>query len=204
MSAEVLHRPAFGAVLLAGGRARRFGGRDKGLIPLNGQPLAAWVLGRLAGQVQDVVLSANRNLADYAALGPAVAADAIPGQAGPLAGIFTAGRALASEWVLTAPCDTPFLPLDLVARLYGQALAHGLNAVYAADEAQLHYTVMLFRRDLLADMQGFQGIGGRKAREWLARVHAEPVLFLDDPYAFLNINSTEDLYRAEQLALRYI
>lgn len=192
-----------GAVVLAGGRARRFGGRDKGLVRLNGQPLAAWVIRRLAPQVRDLMLSANRNLSDYAALGHPVVADAIPGQAGPLAGIHTAARALRCEWVLTAPCDTPFLPADLASRLLERARREGLDAVYAADDQQLHYSVMLFRRALHDDLAAFLRIGGRKAREWLVRVHAEPVLFEDDPYAFFNVNSPEDLARAEGLALRY-
>lgn len=195
--------PLVGAVVLAGGRARRFGGRDKGLIPLNGRPLVAWVLQRLEGQVQDLVLSANRNLAEYAALGHPVAADAIPGQAGPLAGIYTAAQGMKCEWVLTAPCDTPFLPLDLASRLLAHARGAGAQAVFAADDAQLHYSVMLFRRTLVRELRDFLHMGGRKAREWLLRVQAEPVLFQDDPYAFFNVNTPEDLARAESLALRY-
>lgn len=192
-----------GAVVLAGGRARRLGGRDKGLIRLNGQPLAAWVVRRLAPQVRDLVLSANRNLSDYAALGHPVVADAIPGQAGPLAGIHSAARALRCEWILTAPCDTPFLPMDLAARLLQAARCQGSDAVYATDEQQPHYSVMLLRRTLQDDLAAFLADGGRKAGEWLGRVRAAAVPFEDDPYAFFNINTPDDLARAEALALRY-
>ncbi len=196
-------RTQVGAVILAGGRARRFGGQDKGLVLLNGRPLVDWVIQRLQGQVQDLMVSANRNLADYAALGHPVAADAIPGNAGPLAGIFTVAQALKSEWVLTSPCDTPFLPRNLASRLLERAREYGTDAVFAADDQQLHYSVMLFRRALVPDLQVFLHLGGRKAREWLVRVRAEPVLFQDDPYAFFNINTPVELDRARELALRY-
>lgn len=193
---------AVGAVVLAGGRARRFGGEDKGLIRLRGQPLVAWVIGRLRSQVQELVLSANRNLTAYAALGRVVT-DAIPGQLGPLSGIHTAGGRMRCEWVLTATCDTPFLPLDLASRLLAGVRQIGGDAVYAADDRQAHYGVMLFRRARVGELEVFLAEGGRRVQEWLARVHARPVLFRDDPHAFFNINTPEDLARAERLAVHY-
>lgn len=193
---------AIGAVVLAGGRARRFGGVDKGLIRLRGQPLAAWVVGRLRSQVNELVLSANRNLNDYSALGRVVA-DAIPGQPGPLAGIDAATRRMECKWVLTATCDTPFLPLDLACRLLVGARQSGEDAVYAADDRQAHYGIMLLRRALVDEIEAFLSAGGRRVQDWLARVHAQPVLFRDDPHAFFNINTPEDLARAERLAVHY-
>jgi molybdopterin-guanine dinucleotide biosynthesis protein A len=185
-----------GAVVLAGGRARRFGGQDKGLILLDGRPLVAWVIQRLRPQVAELVLSANRNLTAYAALGRVVA-DVLPGQPGPLAGLHAASGHLACEWVLTAPCDTPFLPLDLLDRLLAGASQAGVEAVYAADARQAHYTVMLVRRPLLADIAVFLDEGGRRVQDWLARVHARPVVFGDAAQAFFNVNTPEDLVRAE-------
>lgn len=188
-----------GAVVLAGGRARRFGGQDKGLILLGGQPLVAWVIRRLRPQVGVLVLSANRNLTAYAAMGRVVA-DTLPGQPGPLAGVHAASSCLGCEWVLTAPCDAPFLPLNLVSRLHAGARQAGVEAVYAAEEGQAHYTVMLIRRALLSDIPRFMYQGRRRVQDWLARVDARAVLFGDTPHAFFNINTPEDLAQAERLA----
>lgn len=191
-----------GAVVLAGGRARRFGGADKGLILLRGQPLVAWVIGRLRPQVGEVVISANRNLTAYAAYGRVVA-DILPGQPGPLAGIDAAARGMEREWVLTATCDAPFLPLDLAHRLLAEARQTGVDAVYAADDRQAHYGLMLFRRARVGEIEVFLTEGGRRAQDWLARVHAQPVLFRGDPHAFFNINTPADLALAERLAAHY-
>ena len=193
---------SIGAVVLAGGRARRFGGQDKGLILLGGQPLVAWVIRRLRRQVDSLVLSANRNLPAYAALGRVVA-DAIPGQPGPLAGIHAASGCLECEWVLTAPCDAPFLPLDLVGRLLTGARQTSGEAVYAADDQGAHDSVMLVRRSILADIAVFLGEGGRRVQDRLARVHARPVLLRDEPHAFLNINTPEDLAVAGRVCALY-
>lgn len=185
-----------GAVVLAGGRARRFGGQDKGLILLGGEPLAAWVIRCLRPQVHSLVLSANRNLESYAALGQVVT-DAIPGQPGPLAGIHAGADSLGCEWALTVPCDAPFLPSDLISRLHAGALHAGVDAVYAADDRQAHYTVLLLRRALTAGIPAFLAAGGRRVQDWLAQLRARPVLFRDDPYAFFNINTPADLILAE-------
>lgn len=191
-----------GAIVLAGGRARRFGGQDKGLICLRGRPLAAWVLDRLRGRVAEVVLSANRHLAEYAALGWPVVSDRIPDHAGPLAGIHAAAAGLASEWVLTAPCDTPFLPLDLVPRLLTAVQARASLAVYAAEDDQPHYGVMLFNRTLLDPLADFLQSGGRRAGAWLQAVGASPVIWTGGGEAFFNVNTPADLARADVLAER--
>lgn len=185
-----------GAVVLAGGRARRFGGQDKGLILLGGKPLAGWVICRLRPQVDSLVLSANRNLEAYATLGRVVI-DEIPGQPGPLAGIHAGAKGLDCAWVLAVPCDAPFLPPDLVSRLHTGALDAGVDAVYAADERQAHYTVLLLRRPLTAGIPAFLAAGGRRVQDWLAQLKARPVLFRDDPYAFFNINTPAALALAE-------
>lgn len=105
-------------VILAGGRGRRMGGVDKGLLELRGRPLAAWVAERLAPQVDELLVSANRNGERYAAIGYRVVGDRIPGFAGPLAGLHAALKVAAHQLVATVPCDSPFLPADLVLRLF--------------------------------------------------------------------------------------
>lgn len=202
MTAHLEPPAAIGAVVLAGGQARRFGGRDKGLIQLLGRPLAAWVIDRLRPQVGELVLSANRHLAEYGALGCPVVSDRIPGHAGPLAGIHAAASMLESAWVLTAPCDTPFLPLDLAARLLAAARQQGRRAVYAAEPLQPHFGIMLINRALLDPLAAYLQAGNRKVGAWLQAVDAAPVTWPAGTEAFFNINTPDDLAQAEALVGR--
>lgn len=189
-----------GAVILAGGRGRRFGGRDKGLLELSGQPLVTWVMQRLRPQVATIVLNANRNGADYATWAEVVA-DLIPGQPGPLAGIHAACAVLSTEWVLATPCDTPFLPADLVEQLHSGARRAGVDAVYAVDAKQAHYGVVLLRRALANDIPTFLAQGGRRVQDWLARQQARPVLLRAPAQALFNVNTPQDLALAERLVM---
>jgi molybdopterin-guanine dinucleotide biosynthesis protein A len=101
-------------IILAGGMGRRMGGVDKGLVDLDGLPFVAHVLARLSPQVGDVLISANQNLDRYGAFGVPVVPDAIGGFAGPLAGLHAGMTAATRDLVVTVPCDSPFLPGDLV------------------------------------------------------------------------------------------
>ena len=95
------------AVVLAGGRGSRMGGVDKGLQNFNGMPLALVTLMRLQSQVGQLMVIANRNLAAYEAFGAPVWPDGLSDYAGPLAGFLTALERCETQWLLTAPCDTP-------------------------------------------------------------------------------------------------
>lgn len=173
--------------------------RDKGLIDLAGRPLAAWVIGRLRPQVHEIVISANRNLDAYAALGCPVVADTLAGQPGPLAGILAAGARTTAPWLLVSPCDTPFLPADLARRMLAAAQTQGVPLVRAADADRVHYAVMLLRRDLLADLAAALDAGERRVQAWQAgHRHAEAVFA--EPYAFVNVNTAAQLAEAEALA----
>lgn len=186
---------AIGAVLLAGGRARRLGGIDKGLVSLHGEPLAAWVGRRLAVQVDHLIISANRNADAYAALGYPVVADSLPDQPGPLAGLLAAADRLAEPWLLSAPCDTPFLPADLAGRLRAAAQSAGVPLARARAGGQTHFAVMLCRRELLADLAAYLAAGGRQVQAWQAR-HPHIDVDFPDPAAFFNINTEADLAEA--------
>lgn len=196
-------RPPVTGIILAGGQARRFGGEDKGLILLGGRPLAAWVADGLRGQVAEIVLSANRNLLEYARLGHTVVADHLPDYPGPLAGLLAAAATAQEEWLLTAPCDAPFLPRRLVSHLLAHARAAGVQLVRAADETGTHFAIMLAHRDLIDDVRAYVAAGGRSVQHWQARHACETVYFGDDAYAFLNVNTPEDLRTAERVAYRY-
>lgn len=185
------------ALILAGGQARRMAGQDKGLIALAGRPLIAWVLDRIAPQVGEVVISANRHRETYAEFGHPVVADDHADYRGPMAGIAAAGAQARGEWLLAVPCDAPFLPADLGRRLLDRAIESNSRLVRAADSGQIHYTSFLFQRSLLADLAAHVADGRLKLQDWQAEHGAETVTFADAG-AFLNVNTPDDLARAEQ------
>jgi molybdenum cofactor guanylyltransferase len=204
MPANTLPVQSITGLVLAGGRGQRMGGADKGLQILHGKPLAAHVLARLAPQVDALAISANRNRDAYAALGApwhaSVLADTLPDFPGPLAGLLAGLRAARTEWLLTAPCDSPWLPADLAARLGHAALAHGeagadivtATTRNAEGEVSLHPVFALVRTSLADDLAAFLEAGERKVRAWYARHTAAEVAF-DDERAFYNINSLQEL-----------
>ncbi|MBI5937682.1 MAG: molybdenum cofactor guanylyltransferase [Betaproteobacteria bacterium] len=195
-------RPEISAIVLAGGQARRMDGQDKGLIPLEGRPLIAWVLERLAPQADEIVVSANRHWDEYARFGHPVVGDASADYRGPLAGIHAAGQHAKGEWLLVAPCDTPFLPNDLAQRLLARARAEGARLACAADDAQVHPTTMLMHRDLLDSLGEYLARGQFKVRAWQAENGCAVARFTDDAHAFMNINSPDDLAAARRIAAR--
>lgn len=180
-------------VILAGGQGRRMGGADKGLQELDGRPMAAHVLERLAPQVDAVLISANRNLDRYAELGCPVLPDTLVGYAGPLAGLQAALARATTPLLVTAPCDSPFLPADLVARLYDALLARQAELAVACADGRAHRAFSLLRRDLLPGLDAFLATGERRVGLWHASLKVTEVDFSDEAAAFGNINTADDL-----------
>jgi molybdopterin-guanine dinucleotide biosynthesis protein A len=193
-------------LVLAGGRGTRMGGVDKGLQLLHGEPLAAHVLKRLAPQTGPLLISANRHAEVYAGLGApfgaAVVADTLAGFPGPLAGLLAGLRAAGTDFVLSAPCDSPGLPADLAARL-GEALdAHGadiatVTTTDAHGQTSIHPVFALLRTSFADDLAAFLDAGERKVRAWYARHKTVEVAFADER-AFYNINSLQELADLER------
>lgn len=175
------------------------GGTDKGLIPLKGRPLAAWVLERLRPQVQEVIIAANRNRGRYEALDAAVVADAPPGYAGPLAGLQAALQAASYDLVATVPCDCPLLPVDLVDRLYAGMLGHAAQVAVARGAGRIQPLFCLCRRGVLPALRDYLASGGRKATDWYVGLAIAEVGFDDVPEAFHNINTPAELAELEAL-----
>ena len=180
-------------VILAGGQGRRMGGADKGLQELGGRPMAAHVLERLAPQVDAVLISANRNLERYAELGCPVLPDTLHGYAGPLAGLQAALAQATTPLLVTAPCDSPFLPADLVARLHDGLVAQQAELAVACADGRAHRAFCLLRRELLPGLDAFLAAGERRVGLWHASLKVAEVDFSDEAGAFGNINTTEDL-----------
>jgi molybdopterin-guanine dinucleotide biosynthesis protein A len=170
------------------------GGVDKGLQTLRGKPMVAWVLERLAPQVSEILVNANQNLEAYARFGHRVVPDAIGGFAGPLAGLHAGLAAAAHPLAVTVPCDSPFLPPDLVARLRDALGANDLAVAKTGD--QPHPVFSLVRRAVLGHLGAFLAGGGRKIDAWYATLKVVEVPFDDEADAFRNINTREELNSA--------
>ena len=185
-------------LVLAGGQGSRMGGVDKGLAPFRGRPMVAHVIERLAPQVDEILVNANRNPEAYAAFGHRVVADEIPGFAGPLAG-FERGLAHArGDLVATVPCDSPFLPADLVPRLRAALEAKGADLAVAKTGDQAHPVFCLMRRGVHASLAQFLSSGQRKIDKWYAALAVVEVAFDDEPDAFANINTRDELADLEK------
>jgi len=184
-------------VILAGGQGRRMGSVDKGLRELRGKPLVAWVIERFAPQVGEVLINANQNIDTYARFGHRVIPDAIGGFAGPLAGLQRGLSEARCPLVATTPCDTPFLPPDLVARLHAGLEAQGAQLAVARTGDQPHPVFCVCRRDVLPHLTQFLTAGGRKIDAWYATLRVAEIAFDDEPGAFSNINTQAELTALE-------
>ena len=189
------HMKNITGIVLAGGQARRMGGGDKGLVPLNGTPLVSHAIRRLAPQVAQVVISANRHHDRYAAFAGCVVADIIGGYAGPLAGIHAGMRAATSEWVVAVPCDSPFFPETLTAALLQAAGEQAAEVAVAAAAGRAQPVFMLAKRRLAGDIAATLAAIDGKIDRWYARLPHVIVPF-DDAAAFDNINTPAQLKQA--------
>ena len=182
-------------IVLAGGMGRRMGGVDKGLVLLGGKPMAAHAIARLLPQVGALIVNANQNRERYEALGYPVVADDVGGFAGPLAGLHAGMTRAATPYVVTVPCDSPFLPPDLVARLGEGLERERAQLAVAYTGAQPHPVFALVDRAVLPHLAAFLRGGGRKIDAWYATLAVAAVPFADES-AFRNINTQDELAAA--------
>ena len=189
-------------LILAGGRARRMGGQDKGLLPLAGRPMVEHVFERLRPQVEEVVISANRNADRYAHFGHPVLPDVLGDYSGPLAGMLSGLAGVRLPWLAVVPCDSPLLPHDLVERLLDSALAESAELAVAHDGTRLQPVFVLLHRSLLAPLRTYLEAGGHKVDAWYAQHRMATTDLSDHPEAFSNINTPEDHAAVEREILR--
>ena len=188
-------------LILAGGRGSRMGGVDKGLQNHLGLPLAMHALLRLAPQVGQVMVNANRNLGAYESMGVPVWPDILPDYAGPLAGFLTGLERCETRFMATVPCDSPMFPLDLVARLAAALEAQDADIAMAAtleDGAlRTHPVFCLMRVEVTESLVRFTHGGQRKIDRWTAQHRCVEVPF-DDAGAFANANTLDELHRLQR------
>ena len=177
------------AVILAGGRGTRMGGVDKGLAPYRNARLIDHVLERLSPQVDTVLINANRNLEEYQQLGFPVIADFNKAFDGPLAGMQAGLHHLVqAEWLVTVPCDSPLLPLDLVQRLSSAVSTSQSKIAIARSASGNHPVFSLLHRDLTQSLDTYLASGERRVSTWQAQ-HPHSFVEFEDDTAFTNINS---------------
>ncbi|QUY47036.1 molybdenum cofactor guanylyltransferase MobA [Serratia plymuthica] len=183
-------------IILAGGRATRMGGEDKGLVQVAGIPLYKHVLARLRPQVGPIAISANRHQARYQESGLPTIGDLTADFPGPLAGILAGLRYATTKWVVFVPCDVPDFPTTLVEQLWqqkGQSLA-----AYASDGERAHPTLALLHTSLAPQLASYLARGDRKLMLFLDAAGAHQVPFTGQQAAFHNLNTREDCQRWQQ------
>lgn len=185
-------------VILAGGRAERMGGQDKGLLSLLGQPLVAHLIRVLRPQVPELIINANRNLEVYRAWSCPVISDDMGRYLGPLAGMLAAISNTEADYVLTVPCDSPLLPADYASRMMATLIAEEAELSVAHDGHRLQPVFALLHRDLGGSLRRYLESGERKIDRWFARHRMATADFSDCPAMFRNINTPEDLTLLEQ------
>jgi molybdopterin-guanine dinucleotide biosynthesis protein A len=191
-------------VILAGGRASRLGGGDKGLLPLDdGKTVLGSILHRLG--TRRIAINANGDPARFARFGLPVLPDPIEGQPGPLTGVLAAMKWAETDYVVTVPSDAPFLPRDLIEQLAAARDAAGTDIAVAASGGRVHPVAALWPARLgPALSRAIVEEGLRKVERWIARYSAVEVVFPSDPVdPFFNINRPEDLAEAADLCRRY-
>lgn len=191
-------------LILAGGRAQRMGGIDKGLIPFHQKPLIESTISRLQAQVGSIVINANRNITKYSAYGYPVMMDETPDFSGPLAGFAVGLKACKTPYLLTTPCDSPLLPTDLGLKLAGELERGDFQLVYASSKeadgkiwSQPVFSLM--RTDVQDSLNAFLLKGDFKIDRWFKELKSSTVVF-DEDNAFANVNTPEELQSLEALS----
>ena len=196
----IIDRQQITGLILAGGRGTRMGQVDKGLQAFRGMPMAMHILVLLSPQVGELLINANQNLAAYEAFGAQVWPDQMEGFAGPLAGLQTGLTHCETPYLVCVPCDSPFLPTDLVARLSQALLREDADLAVAttmeehegSNVKQAHPVFSLMKSSLLPHLNKFLEAGGRKVDAWYASLKVVEVDF-NDTAAFRNINTLNEL-----------
>lgn len=178
-------------VILAGGQASRMGGKDKGLVELNGKPLIQYVFDKLSTQTDSIIINANRNVEQYSTLAPVVS-DSFPDYPGPLGGIHAGLLHAGTDWVGFVPCDSPQINSDLVARFCAEVQVDS-DILVAHDGEYKQPVFTLFHKRVLPKLEAFLQRGDRKIILLYKECQTSYVDFSDSPTCFVNLNTPEEL-----------
>ncbi|NQY27053.1 MAG: molybdenum cofactor guanylyltransferase MobA [Piscirickettsiaceae bacterium] len=190
---NISSNPSITAVILAGGKARRMGGDDKGLLLYQQQPLIQYAIDVLRKQVDSLIINANRNIEQYQTFGYPVISDSIDGFCGPLAGMLTAIQSVDTDYILTAPCDSPNISSQLRQRMMETLLGEQADIAVAHDGERLQPVFCLIPCRLEEELADFLEQGGRKIDLWLSQYKLAIVDFSDQADSFINFNHPDDI-----------
>ena len=180
------------AVILAGGKGRRMGGKDKGLVKFADKPLIQSVIEKILPQVEHIIINANRNTSDYEAFGYQVISDAVNDFQGPLAGFMAAMEFVTTKYIVFVPCDGPMLSDELVNRLARQLLKDNADIAVAHDGHRMQPVYVLISTHLKHSLEQYLLSNKRKIDQWYANHRVTIVDFSDTPDTFININTHQE------------
>ncbi len=181
------------AIVLCGGRGTRMGGSDKGLIKLADKPLVQHVIERLRPQVDEILINANREIHRYQQFSYPVFSDDNAGFIGPLAGFSVGLQHAQHEYILTVPCDSPFIPADLVSRLAASLIPQDADIAVATSDGAAHPVFSVCRKAVLPSLHAYIARGERRVSAWQKSQRYVEVDFNDCRDAFINLNTFEEL-----------
>lgn len=183
------------AVILAGGLARRFGGVEKGLQPFHGKPMISHIMERLAPQVGTIILNINRLHEVYAQHYPEISyySDDLEGSQGALSGMWSGFQHFDEEYLLFVPCDSPFVPANLAQKLATALRINQAQIAYAHDGEKAHPTFALLHRSVMAALAAYLAQGERRLLQFFQSQRSVAVDFSEQPAAFQNFNTADDL-----------
>jgi molybdenum cofactor guanylyltransferase len=194
-----MDKPAVTAVILAGGRGKRMGGLDKGLINFAGKPMIEHILTAISPQCDVIIINANRHIEHYEKYKHRVLADELNDFQGPLAGFSIALEQATTPLIMTLPCDAPLLPDDLVSRMIVAMQEADSDIAVAHDGDRLQPVYALIKTRLSAGLKKFLSSGERKIDRWYALNHTTQVDFSDIQQVFKNINTPEQQKEIQQM-----
>ena len=196
MEIDLSDKQTVTGVILAGGRGRRMDERDKGLIYLEQRPLIEYVIEAISPQVTQLLINANRSESEYRRYGLPVISDQITGYVGPLAGMAAAMQVSNSDFVVSVPCDTPWVPHDLVSRLKDKLEREQADVCVAHDGERMHPVFALIRSGMADSLETYLNTGARAVHRWCQQQKLAIADFSDQPEAFINVNTPEELAAA--------
>ena len=187
------------AVILAGGKARRMGGQDKGLQILGKQSLIEHIIHRLQPQIHDISINANRNQTEYAKFSFPVFSDELPDFQGPLSGMLTALEKTKSDFILFTPCDTPFFPTNFLDKLKSAVKNDRTLIAYACDKEREHPVFCLMSVQLKEKLRHYLASGERRLLQFMNENGGISVKFTKEEGNFENFNTLDDLKKNSNL-----
>ncbi len=186
-------REALTGLVLSGGRGRRMGGMDKGLVPYQGRALVLYALDALRAHTDRILVNANRNIGAYQDLGYPVVSDPDPDFRGPLSGVLAGMRAASGGWMLTVPCDMPKVTGEILLRLLDARECEDVALLIAHDGERLQPLLMLASTDLEASLEDYLNSGGRRVDQWVKTIPHRRVDLSDSRSALVNFNDFDAL-----------